>query len=125
MNEQSAGDTEHDEEYWKKYPHTTVRGVPVTESTAGVDVTLIDLSRIDEPPMILLQEYYPPEDDVEGDTVGVHGLGEAVELASTILELLSPQFEMPAMDRDELEDDVWTRYVEPEIDSPTEGSDDE
>lgn len=101
-----------DEPWWTNYPRTTTRAVPVTEATAGVDVTILDMDSEVDPFQVLLREYYPPEDDVDGGEIMLSGASEVLELATALLGLVSHEFDAAPLHGDELEDSDWSRQVE-------------
>lgn len=102
--DESGGD---DEPWWTQFPHTTVRAVPATEGMAGVDVSIVDLEEMDEPPILVFQEFYPLDHEPDGDVITIQGPGEALELVTTILQLLGSEFAIPAVEEDDLDDDEW------------------
>jgi len=104
---------EDTEEWWEKHPHETVRAVPLTESTSGIDATVVDLSHIDFAPMLLLRAHYPLEDGVDDPgEIAVHGTGEMLELAESILALCATLHDVPGMSDDVLEDDEWAEKTD-------------
>lgn len=117
LDEPPEPETETDDrEWWEREDHQKRRAVPVTEATAGVDVIIADMSFMDDPPAVLLKEHFPEEDGVEGETIGVHGTGEAIELAMAILGMVSQYHEQAALKDDELDDEDWPgRCIEPEV----------
>jgi hypothetical protein len=127
MDDRSAEDTstttETDSgEWWRNQPHETTRAVPVTEGTAGVDVT-VTADTVDYPPMVLLREYYPPEDEQDGDTIMLTGTRQVVDLARTLLAAVGPFHDPSPLPETELDDDVWTPREGWGPDDPQEGSD--
>lgn len=97
-------DESDDEPWYADYPSERVRAAPVTETTAGVDVSRHDLDAVDMPPMYGIHQYYPPEDDVEGESVYVHGEYAALQVAATLVELASDGFDPAPLDDDPRED---------------------
>lgn len=69
-------------------PSETVRAVEPNDTTAGLDVTLIDLPD-PEPPMVELHQHFPPEDDQEGDSVYIHGEHAALQTITALAELVA------------------------------------
>ncbi len=85
---------EDDDGSWlDRYPSKTVEAVPPNEATAGLNVTFYELYDDDSPPIIEFHQYYPPEDDVEGDSVYVHGEHAALQVGRALSELVSDRFE--------------------------------
>lgn len=81
-----------DESWLEDCPSETLMAVPVTETTAGVEVTLYDLDEADMPYMVEVHQYYPPEDDEEGESVYLHGEYATLQLISALSELPSERF---------------------------------
>lgn len=75
------------------YPSETIRAVAVDEATAGVELTVYDLDELDFPPMFEIHQYYPPEDDQEGESVYVNGEHEVLQLISGLAEILTERVE--------------------------------
>jgi len=73
----------------------TVQAVAPNEVTAGLEVTRIDVDERwdDMPPMFELHQDYPAEDDVEGDSVYIHGEHAVLEVIGALSELLAGRFE--------------------------------
>lgn len=93
---------EDDDSRWMdRYPSETIRAVQPNEAVAGIDVTLYDLSEMDEPPMFEFHQYYPEEDGVDGDSVYIHGEHAPLKLMSAISELLSTRHDEVPWDWDE------------------------
>lgn len=79
---------------WKDdYPSETVMAVPLTDTTAGIQVTLYDFDEIGDPPMIELHQYYPDEDEQDGESVYLHGTYATLQLLATVADLYSGRFE--------------------------------
>lgn len=82
-----------DDSWLDDYPSERVLAVPVTETTAGVELTLYDLDELDYPFMVELHQHYPPEDDQEGESVYLHGEYATFQLLSALSDLVSDRFE--------------------------------
>lgn len=94
-----AGDGQsikHEDDWAAEYHAETIEAVAPTEATAGVTVTRYDLSDADPMPedvMVEIHQHFPPEDDVEGDSVYIHGRREALETVAALSNLLAGEFE--------------------------------
>jgi hypothetical protein len=73
----------------------TVEAVSPNEVTAGVHVRRIDVDELydDMPFMIEVEQYFPPEDGREGDTVALHGEHAVLQLIAALADLSSERFE--------------------------------
>lgn len=92
--ERTEDEDEDDDGSWlDRYPSETVEAVPPNEVTAGLNVTRYDLYDDDSPAIIELHQYYPPEDDIEGDSVYLHGEHAALQVMGALSKLLSENFD--------------------------------
>lgn len=91
--EEWTEDEDNEGSWIDNYPSETIEAVPPNEVSAGINVTLYDLDTVDAPAMVELHQYYPPEDDAEGDSVFFHGEHAALQVMSALSKLLSERFE--------------------------------
>lgn len=87
----NEGDDET-EDWVDQYPSETIRAVDPNEVTAGLDVTLYDFDDANMPPMLELDQHFPPEDDQDGDAVYLHGGHAVLQLLAAVSDLYSERF---------------------------------
>jgi hypothetical protein len=92
---ETFGDSEPAESRFADCTNRTVRAVDPNEVTAGVDVVRIDVDdRVEDMPfMVVVRQYFPPEDDRDGDTVAMHGEHAVLQTISALSDVLSDRFE--------------------------------
>jgi hypothetical protein len=93
--ERTFGDSEPAESRFDDCTSRTIRAVKPNEVTAGVDVARIDVDdRFEDIPfMVELRQYFPPEDDRDGDTVAMHGEHAVLQTISALSDVLADRFE--------------------------------
>lgn len=87
-----AGEDDADS-FLDRHPSKRIEAIPPNEVTAGVDVTVHDLDDADMPPMFGVHQYFPPEDDIEGESVYVHGEHAVAQVIRALSDALSGRFE--------------------------------
>lgn len=92
-SEEPATDRLVDTGGWDEYFVEEVLAVEPTETTAGVVLTRHDLDEHNGTFMLGIHEYYPPEDDVEGESVYVHGERALFELFASLSQIVSDRYD--------------------------------
>ena len=93
--EEEFGDSSRTRDWLENCTSRTVRAVEPNEVTAGVDVTRVDVDEAfdDMPFMVTLEQYFPPEDDREGEEVCMHGQHAVLQTIAALAAVTADRFE--------------------------------